>query len=747
MKTLFKTACAAMAFLCAAAFGMTIDAGTEVIFEREGAIKSEQTACDELSMYLKRIFGENGKAKSRIYVGWHSETIQHLGNDALAKLGPEEFRVVSDGERLFIVGGRPRGTMYGVFWFLDRRLGVHWLTPDCEHVPRMKEFELPKIDNFGRPAFGARILQTEEHGSDTPEARRWRAHNLFNSGFGGIFTCDDTYGEELIFSPPSACHGLHLIVTRAKYFAEHPEFWALQNGKRTCPEAGRGVSADYCLTNEGLIETTVNECRELLRKNPTARYISIQEGDNTQGYCECEPCKKLVAECGGKESARWVYFANNVARRLKGEFPKVQFLIFAYARSKEPPKNIKADENVCVELCAWGNRRGLPYAHPKNTNGLGLMAQLAEWKTISKHILLWDYTYSFGDTLLQSPDLLLNIDNLKAFSEVGVDGIFTENGVPQHIAFGMPYKAWLIPRAMWNPDECGDGEALERTFCREYYGDESGNLAADYLKLLRDANRRQGFVNFTSGGTIGKADFESAETTLKAYALLNEAFEKASDDVRRDRIHSFMLPMQYQVLRNYKKLSDTGKIRESFDELSSSMKAFLSARMNTRYEKFNYSRYLKRIDALAKIKDVNADSSQSYGSMYAQCGYDGDINTMWHSASQEGWCQIQFDAPREIRRVTSVIAQFGQAVSVDYELRGSLDGTEWFVISPWKTVEYRDPLLWIYDDVALEKPLNAKYVRTFIRRARMKTGGMNDVLLYEQYFNAESLPKELEQKH
>ena len=156
---------------------------------------------------------------------------------------------------------------------------------------------------------------------------------------------------------------------------------------------------------------------------------------------------------------------------------------------------------------------------------------------------------------------------------------------------------------------------------------------------------------------------------------------------------------------------------------------------------------MRRIDALSKIKDVNADSSQSYGSMYAQCGYDGDINTMWHSASQAGWCQIQFDAPREISRVTSVIAQFGQAVSVDYELRGSLDGKEWFVLCPWKTVEHREPLLWIYDDVALAQAVNAKYVRTFIRHARMKKGGMNDVLLYEQYFNAEALPEELGQKH
>ncbi len=271
MNHCFRNACAAVSLMFSLAQGITIDAGTEVCFVDDGSIKSEQTASSELTEYLGKIFGANRKSRAKIYVGWHPETIKLLGAESLAKLGPEEFRIVeSDGERLFIVGGRPRGTMYGVFWFLDRKIGVHWLTPDCEYLPRLTEFTLPKMDYTGSPAFGARVLQTEEHGANTPEGRRWRAHNLFNSGFGGIYTCDDTYGEELIFSPPAACHGMHKIIPRAKYFEAHPEFWALQNGKRNCPVQSNGVTADYCLTNEGLIKATVNECREYLKKNPNA---------------------------------------------------------------------------------------------------------------------------------------------------------------------------------------------------------------------------------------------------------------------------------------------------------------------------------------------------------------------------------------------------------------------------------------------------------------------------------------------
>ena len=317
--------------------------------------------------------------------------------------------------------------LYGSYYFLDRYLGVRWLTPEVEVVPKKSFVKIDRLDYHGKPSFNARILQTAQHRKKPVNSIRWSARNFINSGFANVFETDPDYGEELVFSPPASCHGLFHIIKPAMFFKDHPEFWALQDGKRTHRDK-RGLTADYCLTNEKLAGATAAECRKYLAKNPTARYISIQEGDFTRGYCECTPCKELVRKCGNRESGRWVFFANKVAKELKKDFPKTKLLIFAYTASRQPPENIKADDNVCVQLCAWNNRRGLPYDHPKNRGGRTLLKQMQQWKQVCKNVLLWDYTYGYADRLMQTPDLLNNVENFKSFKKIGADGIFAENG-------------------------------------------------------------------------------------------------------------------------------------------------------------------------------------------------------------------------------------------------------------------------------------------------------------------------------
>ena len=713
---------------------LTIDNSYKVKADIKDIIPAEQTAVAELNTYLNKIFGKPAEKDNKFIILKYDE-----------KLSKEEFKISSDDKgNVIISGGRPRGVMYGAYYFLDRKLGIKWITPDEEYVPEAKNIKIEKLDYHGKPAFKARIMQSEKHGQNTEKVRRWRARNLFNSGFGNIFTTDKNFGEELIFSPPAQCHALFHIITPAKYFKSNPEFWALQYGKRTHRDK-RGLTADYCLTNEKLAEVTAEECRKLLKKNPTAHYISIQEGDHTRGFCDCEPCKKLVKECGNRESARWVFFANRVAKILKDEFPQTKFLIFAYAASRQPPENIKAEDNVCVQLCAWNNRRGQAYNHPKHQLGNAFLNQIKKWKKICPNILIWDYTYTFGDRLLPAPDLLINIDNFKAFHEIGVDGLFPENGVPSDLAYGMPFKAWLLPRIMWNPVECGNGEELENIFCESYYGKKSGKYVAEYYKLLRDINRKQGFVNYTSGGVIGKAAFESAEITAKGYDLFKKAIAEEKDPVLHSRLKKAMLHAQYQVIRNFSNVQKIGKFTESYDDIVNDMINVINADKTTLTSL--KKGYISVIKSFAPLKKIKADASRLYGNNLPAKAYDGKIGTYWHPANGAGWCQIEFDEVREINRITTVHGTFGGAYTGEYSISGSLDGKNWFTIKPKTFVGARDNLKWVYSDDVFEKPIKAKFIRTFRLKAITERKGRNDVVLYEQWFNLKDLPKELSQKN
>ena len=51
------------------------------------------------------------------------------------RFGPEDLRIVIRDGNIAIAGGRPRGTLYGVYTFLEDYLGVRFLTVDHTHVP------------------------------------------------------------------------------------------------------------------------------------------------------------------------------------------------------------------------------------------------------------------------------------------------------------------------------------------------------------------------------------------------------------------------------------------------------------------------------------------------------------------------------------------------------------------------------------------------------------------------------------
>ena len=56
--------------------------------------------------------------------------------------GEEDLRIIISAENIAIAGGRPRGTLYGVYTFLEDYLGVRFLTHDHTHVPPVGDWRV-----------------------------------------------------------------------------------------------------------------------------------------------------------------------------------------------------------------------------------------------------------------------------------------------------------------------------------------------------------------------------------------------------------------------------------------------------------------------------------------------------------------------------------------------------------------------------------------------------------------------------
>jgi len=107
----------------------------------EGAIAAERTAAEELAAYLAKVTGGKfpiiGESKAPagpcLYVG-PTAFARKLGLDPVA-WGPERWAMRSVGANLVLVGGRPRGTLYAAYRFLEDQVGVRWWNAHEEHVP------------------------------------------------------------------------------------------------------------------------------------------------------------------------------------------------------------------------------------------------------------------------------------------------------------------------------------------------------------------------------------------------------------------------------------------------------------------------------------------------------------------------------------------------------------------------------------------------------------------------------------
>ena len=119
--------------------------------------------------------GDGKVPKQAIVVGPGAAARALFPEVALDKLGSEELVMRVKGGRLLLAGGRPRGTLYAVYRFLQDQCGVRWWAPWATTIPHSPSLRVPALDVRSRPAFEYREPFWWA-GFDA----QWKAHNGAN---------------------------------------------------------------------------------------------------------------------------------------------------------------------------------------------------------------------------------------------------------------------------------------------------------------------------------------------------------------------------------------------------------------------------------------------------------------------------------------------------------------------------------------------------------------------------------------
>jgi len=276
---------------CAAPLTLSADGKTSyVITVAADAIAPEKTAATELKTHLEAVTGATfairdealvGEADPQIVVGPGPRFKAAFPDVDLAALDRDGIVIKTSGNKLYLAGGRPRGTLYAVYSFLEDTVGCRWWTASEGHTPDAPTLSIPELDTVYAPKIKCR------------EA-------FYRGAFDGVYAARSKCNGHFERVPPEYgghynilgwCHTFNQLLPPEKYFEDHPEWYSLIDGRRV------HEGAQLCLTNEEMRKELTAQALEWVRNSHDAGMISISQND-CWGPCQCDECKAVVEEEG-----------------------------------------------------------------------------------------------------------------------------------------------------------------------------------------------------------------------------------------------------------------------------------------------------------------------------------------------------------------------------------------------------------------------------------------------------------------
>ncbi len=479
-----------------------------VIVVSADASATDIYASQRLKHYLDRITGKNieivtnnDSSEYEICVG----ATRRAEND-FSESADGSYIITSTDKRIIINGAGNKGTINGVYAFLEKFCGCHWYETQVIIAPENSTLTVPAdIDIKYTPFF-------EYTETDTASSRDIE-FSLANGLTGGVyrdFTAEQGTAVEYL---GRFAHTMTTQFCKSEtYFEEHPEYFALRNGKRTPNQ--------LCLTNEKVKDIVTAEVLELLESehNPDAdiQIVSLTQHDNFD-YCQCNNCKAIDDE-NGSQSGTMITFVNEIARRVKEHgYDNVVFDTFAYQYTRKAPTKAVPREDVIVRLCSIECCFGHTLDDPKCEQNVDFMNDLRKWGKICNRIYIWDYVHNYANTLCIFPNFGVLQRNIQIFYENNAKGLYEEGNyyIDNSDAEFAEMRTYLLSKLMQNPYL--DYEAEMDGYLNGVYG-PGGCYIREFIDIITEHA-----VTDSKHLSI----YQSAENTL--YNMTDEDVEKCNE--------------------------------------------------------------------------------------------------------------------------------------------------------------------------------------------------------------------------
>ncbi len=467
-------------------------ANLEIVLE-EKAFPVTKNAAEELQEYLQKrletvipIVNVPSDGKISFVLGINSFS-KSAGIDD-SKLCRDAFIIQRKGRVIYILGkddpksgfrnaeGRyagvsvqlyERGTLFGVYDFLERFAGIRFFWPGelGTVIPTGMSMQIPEIDLYDRPDFEARYYSVYNgywEGEPPQKSPRGLYCSLAKNLLG--------YRNRLQTYEVPCSHGVILLRLKERFAKTHPEYFAQRkDGSRFLEGNGQ-----LCLSSP--VTRYITEAAEQLlqgklpegipgpwpRRNTQREFFDHHYED---GFfpCECPLCQAHYSK-GLQETSDFVWgTVVKTADSLKSKGIKGYVTMMAYWPYNQVP-NLDIPDNVLVMVATIG-----PWGTPER-NSL-----IPKWyHKLKRKVWLWNYSCKLGN--LEMPGIPCTTPKAtgKFYKTMSpfIYGSFLETEVDKMIYHYLDY--YIYGKVAW--DNHADVDALLTDHYRSLFGPAAGTM-------------------------------------------------------------------------------------------------------------------------------------------------------------------------------------------------------------------------------------------------------------------------------
>ena len=543
-------------------------------------------AAEWLRKYVRKVSGAELTISSEKEV--FEGTIISIGPTELSReagitvedLEFDDCKLIVKGGVLYLIGrdsaamtgGRTdlgaRGNCKAVVTFLEDVCGVRWFLPGPhgEFVPENVNISVSvDYQRVFRPAFKWSASRYP-YGQGTPASVANNYRISARASFGG--------------------HSYYRMVPPAKYFEDHPEYFALIDGKRT------GEGNHLCSTNPDVKEILVREVRERI-----AQGYDIVTFGQEDGYlrCQCEKCegmdnyrgwgpKNKSAQGGldgeGEAVESWEEFYNrlrehpcervlalhkDVVDEIKKSHPDKKINLLVYGPTMYPSKKFRFGDTVIAEVCS---------ADPRAAD-----AWRDEVFGLTTYTYLFDPTLPMGMSVHASPkEVAQMVLTLEDKNYIGISQLAETN-------YGLQGPVFYVLGKLMG-DTGLDYNELVREYCRGVF-EKAGGTMCEFFELVYAQHERWPLNEGHFGKLPAQREWSTSDVFLQLYTpeflgraeqFLRKAEQQADTErsknwVALSRVHFDFLKLLTEMVRSYRIYESSGT-QEDWLHLKNNVEAF-----------------------------------------------------------------------------------------------------------------------------------------------------------------------------